>query len=332
MPLKKAVTFGEIMMRLSTPAHARFQQATSLEVVYGGAEANVAVSLAAFGIPSEHVTKFPDNDIGRTAQRELNRHNVITTNIRYGEGRMGLYFLEHGAMQRPSRIIYDRFHSAFSNISAGEIDWDNVFKDTAWFHWTGITPAISQGAADVCAEALVAARKNNVVVSGDINYRRNLWQYGKDPKEVMPSLIEYTDYIVAGIEDIQNCTQVTGDTFVEASEAIMRQFRSLKAVATTTRATLSASHNKISGILYAGKKLHQSREYDLPAIVDRIGAGDAYMAGLIYGWMNNKSHSDTVEFATAASAWKHAVEGDSNIATVDDINALIHGETGRLLR
>jgi 2-dehydro-3-deoxygluconokinase len=245
---------------------------------------------------------------------------------------MGLYFLEHGAMQRPSRIIYDRFHSAFSNISAGEIDWDNVFKDTAWFHWTGITPAISQGAADVCAEALVAARKNNVVVSGDINYRRNLWQYGKDPKEVMPSLIEYTDYIVAGIEDIQNCTQVTGDTFVEASEAIMRQFRSLKAVATTTRATLSASHNKISGILYAGKKLHQSREYDLPAIVDRIGAGDAYMAGLIYGWMNNKSHSDTVEFATAASAWKHAVEGDSNIATVDDINALIHGETGRLLR
>ncbi len=332
MSLKKVVTFGEIMMRLSTPAHARFQQATSFNVVYGGAEANVAVSLAAFGIPSEHVTKFPDNDIGRTAQRELGRQNVNTTHVRYGEGRMGLYFLEQGAMQRPSRIIYDRFHSTFSNIKPGEIDWEDVFKDAAWFHWTGITPAISQGAAEVCKEALLAARKNNVVVSGDINYRRNLWQYGKNPREVMPSLIEYTDYVVAGVEDIQNCTDVSGSKFVEAGEAVMKRFPSLKAVATTTRITVNASHNKITGQIFAGGKLHESREYDLPGIVDRIGGGDAYMAGLIYGWMNNMSHNDTVEFATAASAWKHSIDGDANIATVDEIKALIQGETGRLLR
>ena len=332
MPLKKVVTFGEIMMRLSTPGHTRFTQASSLNIVYGGAEANVAVSLASFGIPAEHVTKFPDNDFGYSAIRELNKNNVLTNHVRFGEGRMGLYFLEQGAMQRPSRIIYDRFQSAFSNIQPGEIDWDDVFKDAAWFHWTGITPAISQRAADALHQALITAKKHNVTISGDINYRRNLWQYGKAPLDIMPSLIDHTHYIIAGVEDIHNCAALTGHTFTEACGALTKRYQQVKAIATTSRTTVSASHNKISGSIYADGKLYESREYDLPSIVDRIGAGDAYMAGLIFGWMNGYSHQDTVEFGTAASAWKHAVEGDANLASVEEIKSLVKGEAGRLLR
>jgi 2-dehydro-3-deoxygluconokinase len=332
MKTKKAVTFGEIMMRLATPGHSRFTQADAFSIVYGGAEANVAVSLAALGISSEHVTRFPDNDFGKSATSQLQKNNVSTMHVQFGEGRMGLYFLEHGAMQRPSRIIYDRFHSAFSNIKPGDIDWDDVFKDATWFHWTGITPAISQGAADVCKEALLSAKKNNVSVSGDINYRRNLWQYGKSATDVMPALIEHTQYIVAGIEDIENCTGLSGKNYSEACEALVRKYKSVKAVATTSRQTVNASHNKVSGSVFFDGKLYHSREFDLPAIVDRIGAGDAYMAGLIYGWMNGKSIQEIVEFAAAACAFKHTVEGDANFASVEEIEMLVNGETGRLLR
>jgi 2-dehydro-3-deoxygluconokinase len=332
MSLKKAVTFGEIMMRLSTPGQARFTQADTLNVVYGGAEANVAISLAAFGVSAEHVTKFPNNDLGKAATRQLMRNSVITKHISYGEGRLGLYFLEHGAMQRPSRIIYDRFNSAFSMIKPGEIDWDDVFKDAGWFHWTGITPAISQGAADVCKEALVAARKHNIIVSGDINYRRNLWQYGKKPVDVMPALIELTDFVIAAEEDIYNCAGLKGNSFDEACGALVSRFATVKAVATTYRETVNASHNRLSGVLYSKGKTYQSREYDMPVIVDRIGGGDAYMAGLIFGWMNGHGEQETVDFGTAASVWKHSIEGDANLASVEEIKALVNGENGRLLR
>src|SRR5688500_1853202 len=211
--MKRVITFGEIMMRLSTPGYSRFTQAESFNVLYAGSEANVASSLSNFGMSSAHVTRFPNNDLGDAATQTLKRYGVDTQYIVYGDERIGIYFLENGAMQRASRIVYDRFNSAFAHIKKGMIDWEMVFKDATWFHWTGITPAISQGAADVCYEAIQLARKNDITISGDINYRRNLWQYGKTAREIMPALIESTDVIVAGITDMENCVGITGDTF-----------------------------------------------------------------------------------------------------------------------
>jgi 2-dehydro-3-deoxygluconokinase len=333
MTSKNVVTFGEIMMRLSTPGFSRFTQTESFNLVYGGSEANVAVSLAHFGIPAAHVTRFPDNDFGRAATQSLQKQGVETRHILYGEQRIGIYFLENGSMHRASRIIYDRFDSAFAHIAPGMIDWDSIMKEASWFHWTGITPAISQGAASVCLEALEAARRNHVTVSGDINYRRNLWQYGKTARDVMPALIGLTDRIVAGITDFENCMGISGKTYEGACEQVMKAYPGIKKIATTTRDSISSSHNKISGMLWDGHKLHHSREYDLTHIVDRVGAGDAFMAGLIYGWATGKDDLATIEFATAAGAWKHSVEGDVNLATSKEIEALVIGENvGKLLR
>ncbi|WP_262511771.1 sugar kinase [Pseudochryseolinea flava] len=327
------ITLGEIMLRLSTPGYARFTQAQHFEVQYGGSEANVAVALANFGLSAAHVTRFPKHELGVAATQALRKNNVETKHIVYGDERMGIYFVENGAMQRSSKLIYDRFDSAFSHIKKGMIDWDEVFKNASWFHWSGITPAISQGAADVCLEAIEAARKNNVLVSGDINYRRNLWQYGKTVQEIMPALIASTDFVIAGTTDIENCTGITGDSFEEACANFMKQYPAVKKVTTTIRDSISSSHNKISATLWDGKKLINSQAYDLTHIVDRIGAGDAYMAGLIYGWLTKKDDQQTLEFATAATVWKHSVEGDVNIATVAEIEALARGENvGRLLR
>lgn len=333
MSRKKVVTFGEIMMRLSTPGYARFSQSNSLNIVYGGAEANVAISLAAFGVDAEHVTKFPDNDFGRAASNYLASNNVQTQNIRYGAGRLGLYFLEQGALQRPSRIIYDRFDSAFARMQSDEFNWDEIFKDAAWFHWTGITPAISENAALACRNAVTAAKRHGVKISGDINYRRNLWQYGKSAREVMPELIRATDYVVAGAEDVFNCTGLKANSFEEASAILVKSFPNIVSVATTVRTTIHSNHNKISASLYAGGRSYSSLEHDLPIIVDRIGAGDAFMAGLIYGWLHGKSNQETLEFGAAACAWKHSIEGDANLASVEDIEMLASGQnTGRLLR
>src|SRR5690606_34655460 len=214
----RVVTFGDVMLRLSTPGFARLTQANAFDVTYAGAEANVAASLANFGIPAAHVTRFPENDLGEAATRALRKHGVDTSFIVYGPERMGLYFLENGAMQRASRIVYDRFDSAFAHIRTGTIDWDAIFAGAGWFHWTGITPAISQGAADACMEALKAAARHGVPVSGDINYRRNLWQYGKTARDIMPALIEGCDVVIAGITDMENCAGVSGNTFEERSE------------------------------------------------------------------------------------------------------------------
>jgi 2-dehydro-3-deoxygluconokinase len=329
----KVITLGEIMLRLSTPGYARFTQAQSFNVQYGGSEANVAVSLVNFGLQAAHVTRFPKNELGDAATQALRKSDVDTTHIAYGDERMGIYFVENGAIQRSSKIIYDRFDSAFAHVRPGMIDWDEAFKNASWFHWSGITPAISQGAADICLEGIQAARKNNVKISGDINYRRNLWQYGKAVQDVMPELIASTDHIIAGITDIENCTGLTGDTFETASANLMKKYPAVKKVTTTMRESVSSSHNKISAILWDGKKLIQSATYDLTHIVDRIGAGDAFMAGLIYGWLTKKDDQQTLEFATAACAWKHTIEGDVNIASAAEIESLVRGENvGRLLR
>lgn len=332
MSLGKVVTFGEIMLRFSTQAFSRFTQSTAFNVTYAGAEANVAVSLAHFGIPSAHVTRFPNNDLGEAATQALKKYGVDTDSIIYGDERMGLYFLENGSMQRASRIIYDRFDSAFANIKKGSIDWNTVLKGASWFHWTGITPAISQGAADVCLEALSAAKKNGLTVSGDINYRRNLWQYGKSAREVMPSLIEYCDVIIAGVTDMENCADISGRTFEKACLNFKQRFGNVKKIATTERQSINSSHNKISASLW-NDTLIKSREYDLTHIVDRVGSGDAFMAGFIYSMLGGKDDQQILEFATAASALKHSIEGDVNVVTVAEIENLVKGENvGKLLR
>lgn len=329
---KKVVTLGDIMMRLSTPGHARFEQATSFNVNYGGSEGNVISSLALLGMKAAHVTRFPDNDFGRAATQALKSYGVDTRHILYGKERIGVYFLENGSMQRSSRIVYDRFDSAFAHIRPGMIDWENVFEDASWFHWTGITPAISQGAADVCLEALQVASKKGLMISGDINYRRNLWQYGKTAQQVMPALIAHTHIVVAGITDMENSANVSGETFESASANFIKLFPGVKKIITTLRESISSSHNKLSAILWNGKLL-SSQSYDLTHIVDRVGAGDAFMAGLIYGLNHDQTDQQALEFATAACAWKHSIEGDVNRASVEEIEALVKGENvGKLLR
>lgn len=332
MDTGKVVTFGEVMLRFSTPGCARFTQATAFNVTYAGAEANVAVSVHRFGIPSTHVTRFPNSDFGEAATQALRKHGVDTSAIVYGGERMGLYFLENGAMQRSSKIIYDRFGSAFAHITPGDIDWDHVLEGASWFHWTGITPAISQGAADVCREALVAARNKGITISGDINYRRNLWQYGKRALDVMPALIEHCDVVIAGVADMENCAAVSGASFEEACARFTDRFGNVKKIATTERESVSSSHNRISAVLWNGRLL-RGRTYELSHIVDRVGSGDAFMAGLIYAMHAGLDDQAGLEFATAACALKHSIEGDVNVVSVGEVETLVKGENvGKLLR
>ncbi len=307
---KRVVTLGDVMMRLSTPGFSRFTQTNTFNVIYAGSEGNVASSLAILGVPASHVTRFPDNDFGYAATQSFKKIGVDTSYIIYGEGRIGVYFLENGSMQRSSRIVYDRFDSAFAFIKPGMINWDEVFKDASWFHWSGITPALSQGAAE-----------------------RNLWQYGKTAREVMPSLIEQTDIVVAGITDMENSANISGESFEAACKSFVKRFPSVKKITSTLRDSISSSHNNIAGQLWNGKELLQSKQYDLTHIVDRVGAGDAYMAGLIYGLLSGKDDQQSLEFAIAACAWKHSVEGDVNLASVTEIESLVKGENvGKLLR
>jgi 2-dehydro-3-deoxygluconokinase len=331
--IKQVFTFGEIMMRLSVPGFGRFTQAQNFAATYGGSEANVSISLSNLGIPACHVTRLPDNDFGKSVVSYLNYHRVDTSHVALGDGRLGLYFLENGSMQRAPKIIYDRLDSAFARIKPGEIDWDVIMKKASWFHWTGITPAISQGAADVCGEAIRAANKNAVPVSADINYRRNLWQYGKAAIDIMPALIEGSQYVIAGLTDITNCLGISAADFESTCSSVLHSHPQIKKIAHTSRETVSASRNKIRGILWNGKEVFQSREYDLTHIVDRVGAGDAFMAGLIYGWMKDTGDQHTIEFATAASAIKHSIEGDANLAALHEVETLVKNEkVGMLLR
>ncbi|MBN8650899.1 MAG: sugar kinase [Cytophagales bacterium] len=330
---KKVISLGDVMMRLSTPAHARFVQTETFEVRYAGSEANVTAALAGWGIPSAHVTRFPENDFGRAATEALRKCGVDTSHIVYGPERLGVYFLENGAMQRASRIVYDRFDSAFAHIKPEMIAWDEIMQQACWLHWSGITPALSQGAADVCLQAIESARKHHVPVSGDINYRRNLWQYGKQPTEIMPALISMCDMVVGGITDFENCLGISGKDFESACKAVMKANPVIKKIAATERESISSSHNKISAQLFNGKSLLKAKTYDLTHIVDRVGAGDAFMAGLIYGALQAKSDADALEFATASCAFKHAVEGDVNLCSVEEIEALVRDENvGKLLR
>ena len=336
------------MLRLSTPGNLRFGQADSFDVTFGGGEANVAVSLANYGCEADFVTRLPDNDIARACIADLHKHGVGTSHCITGGSRLGIYFLETGAVARPSKVIYDRANSAISEIEAGMIDWDEVLRGADWFHWTGITPAISQGAADVCLEAVKAARRLGVTVSCDLNYRKKLWNYGKTAGDVMPGLVACSDIILGNEEDADKVFGIkpegfdagaTGGMvdqkrFQSVCEQLMARFPNAKKVVITLRGSINANHNTWGGVLWDGSILHQSPRYDITHIVDRVGGGDSFMGGLIYGlltWPGDASRA--LDFAVSASALKHTVFGDYNLVTVAEVEALMKGDgSGRVSR
>ena len=343
----KVVTFGEIMLRLATPGYERFSQASELKATFGGGEANVAVSLANYGIESNFVTRLPKNDIARACEMDLKKYGVNTDDIVYGGDRLGIYFLETGAVSRGSKVVYDRAHSAISEIELGMINWDKVFEGVNWFHWTGITPAISQGAADVCLEAIKAANERDITVSCDLNYRKNLWNYGKTAGELMPELVAGTDVILGNEEDAEKVlgvkpegVDVTGghvdaDAYLSVSQQIMAQYPRCKKVITTLRGSINANHNTWSGVLYDGKELFKANTtYQITNIVDRVGGGDSFMGGLIYGLLTwPDQDQNALNFAVAASCLKHTIYGDYNQVTVEEVTKLMDGDaSGRVAR
>ena len=318
----KISTFGEVMLRLSPPGVERFAQTDTLSMHFGGTEANVAVSLAQFGLQAAHVTRFPDHALGRAAAGYLRKYAVSTEHVRYGDGRLGLYFLETGAGSRASQIVYDRADSAFSRLRPDEFDWEPILQGTSWFHWTGITPALSQGAADCLLAGIQTANRLGVPVSGDIVYRSNLWQYGRTPQEIMPALTEGCTLVLGSKGLFSELYGVVGSTFQEAGQAMMKRFPTIRYITDTKRVSVSASHNQLSAKLFDGQNTHKSRLYDIRPITDRIGTGDAYIAGLIYGLLTFNDLQRAVEFGAAASALKHTIPGDVNLATVAEVETL----------
>ena len=342
------MTFGEIMLRLAPPGFLRFSQANNFDVVYGGGESNVAVSLANYGVPVDFVTRLPKNDIGECAMMEMRKRGVGVDKIVYGGDRLGIYFLETGAVSRGSKVVYDRAHSAIAEIESGMIDWDAVFEGVAWFHWTGITPAISQGAADVCLEAVKAASSIGITISTDLNYRAKLWQYGGERETIMTELTSYCDIILGNEEDAEKhfgvkpegldiTTQgqdVKAEAFLSVCKQMMEKFPRAKKVITTLRGSISASHNTWAGVLYDGEKMYETRQYQITDIVDRVGGGDSFMGGLIYGLLQYPDDDqNALDFAVAASCLKHTIKGDANLVTVSEVEKLMGGDaSGRVAR
>ncbi|MBN1877461.1 MAG: sugar kinase [Anaerolineae bacterium] len=356
--MTKVVTFGEVMMRLSPPGFLRFGQARSFDVIYGGGEANVAVSLANFGIPVSYVTRLPDNDLGEACLQFIRQYGVDVTHVVRGGERLGIYFLENGAMQRGSKVVYDRANSAIATVKPGMVDWKTVFADAGWFHWTGITPAISEGTAAVCLEAVKVAKAMGLTASCDLNYRKKLWKWGKKPIEVMPDLVRYCDVAIGNEEDADKVLGIKApDVDVTAGKVeagqyefvcneMARQFPNLKTISITLRGSLSASHNTWSGVLWHGGDFYAGPQYDITHIVDRVGGGDSFCAGLIYGLQTYGDYAPlgngtplgngaqrALDFAIAASCLKHSILGDFNLVTVDEVEKLMGGDvSGRVSR
>lgn len=336
------VTLGEIMLRLSTPGFERFLQAESFDVCYGGGEANVAVSLANYGYDVSFVTKLPKNDIGESAIAALRKYGVDCSDIVRGGDRVGIYYLETGASVRPSKVIYDRAHSAIAEASPADFDFDSIFEGAEWFHFTGITPAISDAAAEVTKAALIAAKKHGLTVSCDLNFRKKLWSSEKAQK-VMTELMQYVDVCIGNEEDAEKVlgfkpgkTDVTsGNLELAGYEDIFRQMKErfgFRYVVSSLRESISASDNNWSAAIYDGNEFYHSRSYKLH-IVDRVGGGDSFAAGLICGLLDGKSGKDALEFAVAASALKHTIPGDFNCVSRDEVLALVGGDgSGRVQR
>ncbi len=334
------------MLRLAPPGQLRFTQAKELTATFGGGEANVAVSLANYGLQVDYITRVPENDIARACLMNLRQYGVGVDSIVFGGERLGIYFLETGAVSRGSKVIYDRANSAIATIEKGMIDWEKVFEGATWFHWTGITPAISKGAADVCLGAIQIANQKGITVSCDLNYRKNLWKYGKTAGEVMPELVAGTDIILGNEEDAEKVLgigpegvdvtggHVEGAAYESVSKQIMARFPRCKKVITTLRGSISANHNTWSGVLWDGEKLYEAPTYQITHIVDRVGGGDSFMGGLIYGlltWPGDDQKA--LNFAVAASCLKHTIYGDFNQVTVEEVLKLMEGDaSGRVAR
>ncbi|MAJ31463.1 MAG: 2-dehydro-3-deoxygluconokinase [Flavobacteriaceae bacterium] len=348
--MHRVVTFGEIMLRLSPPGFLRFSQSNSFDVVYGGGESNVAVSLANYGVKVDFVTRLPDNDLGQCALMELRKRGVGTEKIIFGGQRLGVYFLERGAVSRGSKVIYDRAHSAMAEITPGMIDWHKVLEQATWFHWTGITPAISKSAADSLLEALKIAKERGLTISTDLNFRAKLWTYcdSNEREKIMTELTSYCDIILGNEEDAEKHfnikpegldittqgEQVKADAFLSVCEQMRVKFPNAKKIITTLRGSLSASHNSWSGVLYDGHKMYKSKEFQITHIVDRVGGGDSFMGGLIYGLLYYQEDDQyALDFAVAASCLKHTIKGDANLVSAEEVWKLMSGDvSGRVAR
>ena len=342
--MKKYITFGEIMLRLKPPNRERFFQSPLLEATFGGGEANVAVGLARFGLKVAYVSAIPDNPIGDACIRELRKQGIDTSLvIRKGE-RLGIYFLEAGANQRPSKVVYDRSHSAIAEASPGDINWDKVFDGANWFHISGITPAISLSASELSLEAVKKAREKGIIISCDLNFRKNLWQYGKSAPEVMGELAKYVDIAIGNEEDCQkslgvkvNINVETGklqaEKYQELTERVLELYPNIQKIAITLRESHSADYNGWSAVLNNRKEFLISKKYEIHNIVDRVGGGDAFAAGLIYGFDHLPSDKEALEFAVAASCLKHSIPGDLPLISVKEVESLAGGAaSGRVQR
>jgi len=340
--MKKVVTFGEIMLRLAPEGYYRFVQAKNFNATYGGGEANVAISLASFGIDSCYVTKLPKNEIGQAAVNNLRSFGVDTGFIARGGNRIGIYFLEKGASQRPSKVIYDRAHSAIAEAEKNDFDWDKIFSEADRFHFTGITPAISDNAAGICLDACKAAKSKGVTVSCDLNYRQNLWTREK-AREIMSGLMEYVDVCIANEEDAADVFgikasgsnvqsgKISGEGYKEVAAELIKRFN-LKQAAITLRESISANDNNWGALLCEGGEFYFSKKYAVH-IVDRVGAGDSFAAALIYGDIQGMAAQEKIDFAAAASCLKHTIEGDYNLVSADEVKKLAAGNaSGRVQR
>ena len=340
--MKKVVTFGEILLRLSTQSFLRFSQAESYKATYGGGEFNVAVSLANYGLEAEFVTRLPDNELGHSAIKEMRKLNVKSENVILGGDRLGLYFLETGASTRASNVIYDRANSAMATIQKGTINWREILKDASWFHWSGITPALSESAAKACLEAIEIAHELGLTISTDLNYRSKLWQYGKQPHEVMPNMLQYSNLILGDIDTayfMLGLEKANPDYQDEASlpklyDKIFALCPNLKTAATTLRYSVSASHQRIGGVLYDGKKVYNAAVQEVTPVVDRVGSGDAFMGGLIYGFSEEPFDKQrALNFAVAACCLKHTIAGDYNLVNKEEVEKLLSGDfSGKVSR
>lgn len=342
--MARVVTCGEIMLRLKSPGHERLFQSPALEATFGGGEANVAVSLANYGVPAAFVSAVPDNDLGEAAIAEVRRFGVDTRFVRRQGERLGIYFLEAGSNQRPSKVVYDRAHSAIATARPDDFDWDEVFAGAEWFHVTGITPALSESGAELALEAARQARGHGLQVSCDYNYRKNLWRYGRTAPEVMRELVKHVTVGIANEEDCQKALGIEMDVDVHAgeldgakyramAERVLKAFPNLEKQAITLRESRSADVNGWSACLHDGRDFFQSRRYELTDIVDRVGGGDSFAGGLIYGLLTYGDDRRALDFAVAASCLKHTVPGDFNRVSVREVEALMKGDaSGRVQR
>ncbi|MCW3787712.1 sugar kinase [Plebeiibacterium sediminum] len=333
--MQKVVVFGEVMLRLATEEHERFSQAEKLNVTYGGGETNVAISLNNFNIHTGLVTRLPDNDMGRACTNYIKQFGIDTKDIVYGGKRLGLYYLETGAVHRGSKVVYDREDSSFATLQRGMIDWETVFEGVDLFHWSGLSAALSADTTSVLEEAITVAHHKGITISCDINLRENLWNYGKTPNDVMPSLVSMCDIVFGNEYDAEHAMGIevddsirgkfTNDSFIQSSQLVMKTYPKIKKIITTRRGNINASNNTLRGLVFDGSGLIETPTYSITHIVDRVGGGDAFTAGILYGLLMWPEDCNRIlNFGIAASCLKHTVKGDSNQVTIEEVEEVMN--------